>query len=161
MPLISDTQGEFPHCRLNELHLHDAPTLRCDESVELRDSVLSRRRDPEGCKISAPTTALNVAPNSIGVVSDEEWLGTSVEQGSDDWLMKGCGLTELVKYTTATFYSSLDTIDVQDPRDALVADARSPRTTLLHYSTDDTGTIRGLRPRSAVTGLNEPSRYTS
>ena len=60
------------------------------------------------------------------VVRDEEWLVTSAEQGSDGWLVKARGLTELVKDTTASFYSSLDRIEVQDPRDAeVVADASS------------------------------------
>lgn len=71
-----------------------------------------------------PTRAdLNVAPGSIVVVRDEEWLVTSAEQGSDGWLVKARGLTELVKDTTASFYSSLDDIRPQDPRNAdLVAD---------------------------------------
>ncbi|MGV8874595.1 MAG: helicase-related protein [Rhodococcus sp. (in: high G+C Gram-positive bacteria)] len=60
------------------------------------------------------------------MVRDEEWLVTSAEQGLDGWLVKARGLTELVKDTTASFYSSLDRIKVQDPRDAdLVADASS------------------------------------
>ncbi|NIL84131.1 RNA polymerase-associated protein RapA [Rhodococcus fascians] len=60
------------------------------------------------------------------VVRDEEWLVTSAEQGSDGWLVKARGLTELVKDTTASFYSSLDRIEVQDPRDAeVVADGSS------------------------------------
>ena len=60
------------------------------------------------------------------VVRDEEWLVTSAEQGSDGWLVKARGLTELVKDTTASFYSTLDRIEVQDPRDAeVVADASS------------------------------------
>ncbi len=60
------------------------------------------------------------------VVRDEEWLVTSAEQGSDGWLVKARGLTELVKDTSATFYSSLDTIEVQDPRDARVIADDSP-----------------------------------
>ncbi|MGW6694933.1 helicase-related protein [Rhodococcus sp. NPDC054953] len=60
------------------------------------------------------------------MVRDEEWLVTSAEQGSDGWLVKARGLTELVKDTTATFYSSLDEIAVQDPRNAeVVADGSS------------------------------------
>nr|WP_247596003.1 MULTISPECIES: helicase-related protein [unclassified Rhodococcus (in: high G+C Gram-positive bacteria)] len=69
---------------------------------------------------------MNVAPGSIVVVRDEEWLVTSAEQGSDGWLVKARGLTELVKDTTASFYSSLDRIEVQNPRDAeVIADASS------------------------------------
>ncbi|MFZ2528250.1 MAG: helicase-related protein [Rhodococcus sp. (in: high G+C Gram-positive bacteria)] len=69
---------------------------------------------------------LNVAPGSIVIVRDEDWLVTSAEQGSDGWLVKARGLTELVKDTSATFYSSLDTIEVQDPREAeVIADDSS------------------------------------
>ncbi|MBY4571133.1 helicase [Gordonia sihwensis] len=69
---------------------------------------------------------LNVAPGSIVVVRDEEWLVTSAEQGSDGWLVRARGLSELVADTTASFYSSLDGIEVLDPRDAqVVADASS------------------------------------
>lgn len=60
------------------------------------------------------------------VVRDEEWLVTSAEQGSDGWLVKARGLSELVSETTATFYSSLDRIEVQDPREAeVIADDSS------------------------------------
>ncbi|MFI6957041.1 helicase-related protein [Nocardia sp. NPDC050408] len=63
---------------------------------------------------------LNVAPGSIVVVRDEEWLVTSAEQGSDGWLLRVRGLSELVADTTATFYDSLDTIEVLDPAKAQV-----------------------------------------
>lgn len=74
----------------------------------------------------ATSADLNVAPGSIVVVRDEEWLVTSAEQGSDGWLVRARGLSELVADTTATFYSSLDRIEVLDPRDAqVVADGSS------------------------------------
>ena len=75
----------------------------------------------------APATAdLNVAPGSIVVVRDEEWLVTKAEQGADGWLVHVRGLSELVSDTTAAFYSSLDTIEVQDPKEArVVADGSS------------------------------------
>ncbi|GGN94320.1 helicase-related protein [Nocardia rhizosphaerihabitans] len=63
---------------------------------------------------------LNVAPGSIVVVRDEEWLVTSAEQGSDGWLLRVRGLSELVADTTATFYDSLDRIEVLDPARAQV-----------------------------------------
>jgi hypothetical protein len=63
---------------------------------------------------------LNVAPGSIVVVRDEEWLVTSAEQGADGWLVRVRGLSELVAETTAAFYSSLDSIEVQDPSKAKV-----------------------------------------
>ncbi|MGO4442192.1 helicase-related protein [Mycobacterium sp. 2YAF39] len=69
---------------------------------------------------------LNVAPGSIVVIRDEEWLVTSAEQGADGWLVRVRGLSELVADTTAAFYSSLDTIEVQDPKAAkVVADGSS------------------------------------
>lgn len=63
---------------------------------------------------------LNVAPGSIVVIRDEEWLVTSAEQGADGWLVRVRGLSELVAETTAAFYSSLDQIEVQDPKEAMV-----------------------------------------
>ncbi|NKX90944.1 helicase-related protein [Nocardia coubleae] len=69
---------------------------------------------------------LNVAPGSIVVVRDEEWLVTSAEQGSDGWLLRVRGLSELVADTTATFYDSLDEIEVLDPAQArVIADGSS------------------------------------
>lgn len=60
------------------------------------------------------------------VVRDEEWLVTSAEQGADGWLVRVRGLSELVAETTAAFYSSLDAIEVQDPKAAkVVADGSS------------------------------------
>ncbi|MFC3965781.1 helicase-related protein [Nocardia jiangsuensis] len=73
-----------------------------------------------------PRPDLTVAPGSIVVVRDEEWLVTSAEQGSDGWLLRVRGLSELVADTTATFYSSLDDIQVQDPAAAeIVPDGSS------------------------------------
>jgi hypothetical protein len=75
---------------------------------------------------TATTTDLNVAPGSNVVIRDEEWLVTSAEQGADGWLVRVRGLPELVAETTAAFYSSLNTIEVQDPREAkVVADGSS------------------------------------
>lgn len=73
-----------------------------------------------------PRPDLTVAPGSIVVVRDEEWLVTSAEQGSEGWLLRVRGLSELVADTTATFYSSLDDIQVQDPAAAeIVPDGSS------------------------------------
>ncbi|WP_024794785.1 helicase-related protein [Tomitella biformata] len=69
---------------------------------------------------------LNVAPGSIVVIRDEEWLVTSAEHGSDGWLLRVRGLSELVADTTATFYSSLDAIEVQDPAKTRVLADGSP-----------------------------------
>lgn len=69
---------------------------------------------------------LNIAPGSIVVIRDEQWLVTSAEQGADGWLVRVRGLSELVADTTAAFYSSLDKIEPQDPKQAnVVADGSS------------------------------------
>ncbi|TSE01837.1 DEAD/DEAH box helicase [Skermania sp. ID1734] len=69
---------------------------------------------------------LNVAPGSIIVVRDEEWLVTAAEQGTDGWLIRARGLSELVADTTAAFYSTLDHIEVLDPAQADVVSDDSP-----------------------------------
>lgn len=67
-----------------------------------------------------------VAPGSIVVVRDEEWLVTSLDQTSDGQLLQVQGLSELVRGTAATFYDSIDDIEVHDPTQAqLVADGSS------------------------------------
>ncbi len=63
---------------------------------------------------------LNVAPGSVVVVRDEEWLVTGVEHTQDGWLLRVQGLSELVRDTTASFYSDLDRIEVLDPARAVV-----------------------------------------
>lgn len=80
-----------------------------------------------GTTITAPTADLNVAPGSIVVIRDEEWLVTSAEQGADGWLVRVRGLSELVSETTAAFYP-LDAIEVQDPKEARVVADGSPAT---------------------------------
>lgn len=62
----------------------------------------------------------NVAPGSVVVVRDEEWLVTGVEHTQDGWLVRVQGLSELVRDTTAAFYSALDDIEVLDPAQATV-----------------------------------------
>lgn len=88
------------------------------------------RKPPTGenvpTEVLTTPTDLNVAPGSIVVVRDEEWLVTKAEQGADGWLVHVRGLSELVADTTAAFYSSLDKIEPQDPREAkVVADGSS------------------------------------
>ena len=66
---------------------------------------------------------LNVAPGSVVRVRDEDWLVTSVEKSVDGTLIRVQGLSELVRDTTAAFYSALDTIEVVDPaKSKVVAD---------------------------------------
>lgn len=71
-------------------------------------------------------STLAVAPGSIVVVRDEEWLVTSVEQTSDGALVSVRGLSELVKDTSAMFYQGLDDIEVLDPAAATVVGDDSP-----------------------------------
>lgn len=66
------------------------------------------------------TTTLNVAPGSVVVVRDEEWLVTGVETTTDGSLLRVQGLSELVRDTTASFYAALDDIAVLEPSKAVV-----------------------------------------
>ena len=52
-----------------------------------------------------------IAPGSVVIVRDEEWLVTKVEPTSDGRLLSCQGLSELVRDTTASFYEGLDTIE--------------------------------------------------
>ncbi|MFV0430404.1 MAG: hypothetical protein ACK5KO_13375 [Arachnia sp.] len=63
-------------------------------------------------------TQSHLAPGSIVVVRDEEWLVTHSRHTSDGQLISVQGLSDLVRGTTAWFYESLDTIEVLDPRRA-------------------------------------------
>ena len=69
---------------------------------------------------------LEVAPGSVVLVRDEEWLVTGVESTADGWLLTVQGLSELVRDTTATFYESLDDITVVDPAKTMVVGDDSP-----------------------------------
>jgi superfamily II DNA or RNA helicase len=69
---------------------------------------------------------LEVAPGSVVLVRDEEWLVTGVESTTDGWLLTVQGLSELVRDTTATFYESLDDITVVDPAKTMVVADDSP-----------------------------------
>jgi len=68
----------------------------------------------------------DVAPGCTVVVRDEEWLVTSVEQTPDGHLLHVQGLGDLVRGTTATFYDSLDTIELLDPARATLTGDGSP-----------------------------------
>lgn len=73
------------------------------------------------------TDQAELAPGSVVVVRDEEWLVTAVSPTLDGQLITCHGLSELVRDTTAQFYESLDDFHVLDPADAQpIADA-SPR----------------------------------
>jgi len=69
---------------------------------------------------------LDVVAGSVVVVRDEEWLVTQVAQTQDGTLVTVQGLSELVRDTTAQFYSGLDEITVFDPRQTTVVGDSSP-----------------------------------
>ena len=68
----------------------------------------------------------SIAPGSVVIVRDEEWLVTGVEQTSDGRLLRCQGLSELVRDTTASFYEGLDDIEALDPAAAIVVPDESP-----------------------------------
>lgn len=62
----------------------------------------------------------NVAPGSVVLVRDAEWLVLSTAPTGSGLLVTAQGLSELVRDTTATFYSDLDDIEPLDPAQAKV-----------------------------------------
>lgn len=71
--------------------------------------------------------ALDVAPGSVVVIRDEEWLVRTAEETADGLLVHVRGLSELVRDVTASFYASLDRIAPLDPAAATVVADDSPR----------------------------------
>ncbi|MFD0994979.1 superfamily II DNA or RNA helicase [Pseudoclavibacter chungangensis] len=68
----------------------------------------------------------NVAPGSVVVVRDADWIVTSTAETTSGTLVRVVGLSELVRDTTAAFYSDIDTITPLDPQNArVVADGSS------------------------------------
>lgn len=76
---------------------------------------------------TVPRPTRSIAPGSVVVIRDEEWLVTESEETADGLLVRVQGLGELVRDTTASFYSSLDRIDPLDPADAVVVADTSPK----------------------------------
>lgn len=76
--------------------------------------------------VAAPD-ASTIAPGSVVVVRDEEWLVRATEQTADGLLIRASGLGELVRDTEATFYGSLDAITPLDPAAARVVPDVSPQ----------------------------------
>ena len=70
---------------------------------------------------------ISIAPGSVVIVRDEEWLVTKVEPTNDGRLLSCRGLSELVRDTTASFYEGLDTIEALDPAAAVVVADDSPQ----------------------------------
>lgn len=76
--------------------------------------------------VQASPVRTTIAPGVTVVVRDEEWLVTSVGQTSDGQLLHVQGLGALVKGTAASFYESLDHIEVLDPARATLTPDSSP-----------------------------------
>jgi superfamily II DNA or RNA helicase len=68
-----------------------------------------------------------LAPGSVVVIRDEEWLVQTAEETADGLLVHVRGLGELVRDTTASFYASLDRIEPLDPAAAGVVADDSPQ----------------------------------
>ena len=69
----------------------------------------------------------SIAPGTLVIVRDEEWLVTGVEHTTDGRLLRCQGLSELVRDTTASFYEGLDAdLRVLDPAEAIVVADDSP-----------------------------------
>jgi superfamily II DNA or RNA helicase len=73
------------------------------------------------------SASVSIAPGSVVIVRDEEWLVTGVEHTTDGRLLSCQGLSELVRDTTASFYEGLDPdLRVLDPAEATVVADESP-----------------------------------
>ncbi|MEV4691231.1 helicase-related protein [Micromonospora echinospora] len=72
-------------------------------------------------------SALDVAPGSVVVIRDEEWLVQTAEETADGLLVHVRGLGELVRDVTASFYATLDRVAPLDPAAARVVADSSPR----------------------------------
>lgn len=68
-----------------------------------------------------------LAPGSVVVVRDEEWLVRATEETADGTLIHVQGLGELVRDTNASFYTALDEIVPLEPARATVVPDSSPR----------------------------------
>lgn len=65
-------------------------------------------------------STLNIAPSSVVVIRDQEWLMTKVDESAGGALIRVQGLSELIRNTMASFYEALESITVLDPADATV-----------------------------------------
>lgn len=69
----------------------------------------------------------NLSVGAVVKVRDEEWLVTGVRNTSEGELLEVTGISELVKDTTACFYTDLDAVESLDPRAATLRPDASPR----------------------------------
>ncbi|MEV4705734.1 helicase-related protein [Actinoplanes sp. NPDC049316] len=74
-----------------------------------------------------PDVRRSLAPGAVVEIRDEEWLVRATEETPDGTLVHVQGLGELVRDTTASFYTSLDAITPLEPADARVVADDSPR----------------------------------
>ncbi|WP_336249120.1 hypothetical protein [Stomatohabitans albus] len=80
----------------------------------------------EGSVCEHPEGELALAPGSLVIIRDEEWLVESVDSTEGVKWVHVRGVSELVKDTSATFSSALDTITPFDPSQTKVVADRSP-----------------------------------
>ena len=88
------------------------------------DDVTITQDEPETQR--TPSQPFTAAPGSVVLVRDAEWLVTSVEQATDGFFVHVIGLSELVRDTTATFSTALDTVVEVDPANVRVVPDHSP-----------------------------------
>ena len=77
--------------------------------------------------LSVDEDQLAIAPGSIVLIRDEEWLVSNVEQSSDGWFIDVIGTSGITRDQEARFSTALDHVEVVDPRQTLVVADTSPR----------------------------------
>ncbi|GAA4785571.1 DEAD/DEAH box helicase [Actinomycetospora chlora] len=73
------------------------------------------------------TAETGFAAGGAVVVRDEEWIVSSCERAGEGWRLRCTGSSELVRGTTATFFTGLDEIEPLDPAAAELVQDDSPR----------------------------------
>lgn len=68
-----------------------------------------------------------LAAGGTVIVRDEEWVVSTCERAGEGWKVRCLGTSELVRGTTATFYSTLDDIVPLDPAQAELVRDDSPQ----------------------------------
>ncbi len=120
---------------------------------------------PDARPTSAPGSASPaLAPGSVVVVRDEEWLVLATEDTADGTVVHVQGLSELVRDTSASFYTQLEDVTPLQPAQARVIADASPRyrTARLWLESTIRKTAVPLAERSlsvAARGLADPLSY--
>ncbi|MGB3287473.1 helicase-related protein [Mycolicibacter algericus] len=96
-----------------------------------RTSPREHASSPTGAPVTSTadkptTTPFTAAPGSVVLVRDAEWLVTAVEEATDGFFVHVIGLSELVRDTTATFSTAIDTVVEVDPTKVRVTADNSP-----------------------------------